>query len=217
FDLNLLLHSSASETNLNLLLHSSPSAFFHSSPSDYSQFNDYLTKTGLADEINSRQTITVLALNNGAMSDLAKHPVSVVKKALSLLLVLDYFDPTKLHKITDGSLISTTLYQTTGNAPINFGFVNITDLKGGNVGFGSAAPGSKLDSSYVKSVKQIPYNISDRLRTADLMNLMTHQFWLPEFRRLPLELRLLLLSRQIINSGQDILTAAKGQLLNKSV
>ncbi|CAN1157768.1 Fasciclin-like arabinogalactan protein 8 [Linum perenne] len=130
-----------------------------SSP-DYSQFNDYLTKTGLADEINSRQTITVLALNNGAMSDLAKHPVSVVKKALSLLVVLDYFDPTKLHKITDGSLISTTLYQTTGNAPGNFGFVNITDLKGGKVGFGSAAPGSKLDSSYVKSVKQIPYNIS---------------------------------------------------------
>lgn len=38
--------------------------------------------------------------------------------------------------------------------------MNITDLKGGKVGFGSAAPGSKLDSSYTKSVKQIPYNIS---------------------------------------------------------
>ncbi|CAN1236613.1 Fasciclin-like arabinogalactan protein 8 [Linum grandiflorum] len=127
---------------------------------DYSQFNDYLTRTGLADEINSRETITVLALNNGAMSDLTKHPDSVVKKALSLLVVLDYFDPAKLHKITDGSSLSTTLYQTTGNAPGNFGFVNITDLQGGKVGFGSAAPGSKLDSSYVKPVKQIPYNIS---------------------------------------------------------
>ncbi|KAI3844762.1 hypothetical protein MKW92_029928 [Papaver armeniacum] len=33
-------------------------------------------------------------------------------------------------------------------------------MKGGKVGFGSAAPGSKLDSSYTKSVKQIPYSLS---------------------------------------------------------
>lgn len=128
---------------------------------DYSEFNKYLTQTKLADEINSRETITVLALNNGAMSALAaKHPLSVVKNALSLLVLLDYYDPSKLHLISKGTTLSTTLYQTTGNAPGNLGFVNITDLQGGKVGFGSAAPGSKLDSSYTKSVKQIPYNIS---------------------------------------------------------
>ncbi|KAJ6679517.1 FASCICLIN-LIKE ARABINOGALACTAN PROTEIN 10 [Salix purpurea] len=128
---------------------------------EYSEFNKYLTQTKLADEINTRQTITVLALNNGAMSALAaKHPLSVIKNALSLLVVLDYFDPTKLHQISKGSTLSTTLYQTTGNAPGNLGFVNITDLQGGKVGFGSAAPGSKLESSYTKSVKQVPYNIS---------------------------------------------------------
>ncbi|KAJ9188427.1 hypothetical protein P3X46_003786 [Hevea brasiliensis] len=128
---------------------------------DYSEFNKYLTQTKLADEINSRETITVLALNNAAMSALAgKHPLSVIKNALSLLVVLDYYDPTKLHQISNGSTLSTTLYQTTGNAPGNLGFVNITDLQGGKVGFGSAAPGSKLDASYTKSVKQIPYNIS---------------------------------------------------------
>ena len=128
---------------------------------EYSEFNKYLTQTKLADEINTRQTITVLALNNGAMSALAaKHPLSVIKNALSLLVVLDYFDPTKLHQISKGTTLSTTLYQTTGNAPGNLGFVNITDLQGGKVGFGSAAPGSKLESSYTKSVKQVPYNIS---------------------------------------------------------
>ncbi|GKU88348.1 hypothetical protein SLEP1_g2626 [Rubroshorea leprosula] len=128
---------------------------------EYSQFNNYLTQTKLDDEINSRQTITVLALNNGAMSALAdKHPLSVIKNALSLLVLLDYFDGGKLHQISNGTTLSTTLYQTTGNAPGNLGFVNITDLQGGKVGFGSAAPGSKLDSSYTKSVKQIPYNIS---------------------------------------------------------
>ncbi|KAL0848537.1 hypothetical protein Bca101_021784 [Brassica carinata] len=128
---------------------------------EYSSFNSYLSQTKLADEINSRTTITLLVLNNGAMSTLAgKHPLSVVKNALSLLVLLDYYDPVKLHKISSGTTLTTTLYQTTGNAPGNLGFVNVTDLKGGKVGFGSAAPGSKLDSSYTKSVKQIPYNIS---------------------------------------------------------
>ena len=128
---------------------------------EYSDYNNFLSQTKLDDEINSRQTITVLVLSNGAISALtSKHPLSVIKKALSLHIVLDYYDPQKLHQISKGSTLSTTLYQTTGNAPGNLGFVNITDLQGGKVGFGSAAPGSKLDSSYVKSVKQIPYNIS---------------------------------------------------------
>nr|XP_043626391.1 fasciclin-like arabinogalactan protein 10 [Erigeron canadensis] len=128
---------------------------------EYSQFNNYLTQTKLDDDINSHETITVLVLNNGIMSSLAdKHPLSVIKAVLSLHILLDYYDNKKLHAISDGTTLSTTLYQTTGNAPGNVGFVNITDLKGGKVGFGSAVSGSKLDSSYTKSVKQIPYNIS---------------------------------------------------------
>ncbi|KAK3036331.1 hypothetical protein RJ639_031738 [Escallonia herrerae] len=128
---------------------------------DYSVFNKYLSQTKLADEINTRDSITVLVLNNAAMTALAgNHPPSVIKNALRLHVLLDYYDPTKLHQISEGSVLTTTLYQTTGNAPGKLGFVNITDLKGGKVGFGSAAPGSKLDSSYTKSVKQLPYNIS---------------------------------------------------------
>ncbi|KAJ4956366.1 hypothetical protein NE237_013149 [Protea cynaroides] len=128
---------------------------------EYSLFNSYLSQTKLADEINSRQTITCLVLPNAAMSSLASnHPLSVIKNALSLLVLLDYYDTSKLHDISNGTTLTTTLYQTTGDAAGNFGFVNITDLKGGKVGFGSAATGSKLDSTYTKSVKEIPYNIS---------------------------------------------------------
>ncbi|KAF3439961.1 hypothetical protein FNV43_RR18239 [Rhamnella rubrinervis] len=128
---------------------------------EYSVYNNYLSQTKLADDVNSRQTITVLVFTNGVMSALvAKHQLSVIKKVLSLHIVLDYYDPKKLHQISKGTTLSTTLYQTTGNAPGNYGFVNITDLQGGKVGFGSAVPGSKLDSSFTKSVKQIPYNIS---------------------------------------------------------
>ncbi|VFQ84009.1 unnamed protein product [Cuscuta campestris] len=128
---------------------------------EYSEFNRYLSQTKLADEINSRTTITVLVVNNGAFSAItAKHPLSVVKNILELHVLLDYWDGKKLHDISDGTTMSTTLYQTTGNAPGISGTVNITDQKGGKVGFGSALPGSHLDSQYSKEVKSIPYNIS---------------------------------------------------------
>lgn len=130
--------------------------------SDYSSFNSYLTQTKLADEINSRTTITVLALNNGAMSVLTSKrlSLSVMKKVLSLHVLLDYFDGEKLHQISNGTMLSTTLYQTSGNALGKNGFLNITDLKGGKVGFGTASPGAKLDSMFVKSIKEDPYNTS---------------------------------------------------------
>ncbi|KAI3429002.1 uncharacterized protein J3R85_008818 [Psidium guajava] len=161
FLLVLLCSAAVSAHNITAILEAFP---------EYSLFNSYLSQTKLADEINSRQTITVLALDNGAMSALAaKKPLSVVKNELAIHVVLDYFDPQKLHQIPKGSTLSTTLYQTTGNAPGNTGFVNITDLQGGKVGFGAAAPGSKLDSSYTKSVKQIPYNISVLQISAPIM------------------------------------------------
>ncbi|KAL1219202.1 Fasciclin-like arabinogalactan protein 8 [Cardamine amara subsp. amara] len=148
----LAVASTVSGHNITQILSDSP---------DYSSFNSYLSQTNLTDEINNRTTITVLVLNNAAMSSLAgTHPLSVIKNALSLLVLLDYYDPLTLHQLSEGTTLTTTLYQTTGNATGNQGFVNITDLKGGKVGFGSAAPRSKLDSTYTKSVKQIPYNIS---------------------------------------------------------
>ncbi|KAK6162462.1 hypothetical protein DH2020_002303 [Rehmannia glutinosa] len=128
---------------------------------EYSEFNSLLTQTKLADEINSREPVTVCVLPNGALSSVTgKYPLSVVKNILALHVLLDYFDAPKLHKISDGSVLSTTLYQTTGNAGGNLGFVNITDLKGGKVGFGSGLPGSPFDSTFTKSVRQIPYNVS---------------------------------------------------------
>ncbi|GFP82289.1 fasciclin-like arabinogalactan protein 8 [Phtheirospermum japonicum] len=146
------LASSAAASNITEILSAFP---------EYSDFNSLLTQTKLADEINSRSTVTVCVLPNGALSAITgKYPLSVVKNILALHVLLDYFDAAKLHKIPDGSVLYTTLYQTTGNAAGNLGFVNITDLKGGKVGFGSGAAGSPLDSAYTKSVKQVPYNVS---------------------------------------------------------
>ncbi|KAJ4759422.1 Fasciclin-like arabinogalactan protein [Rhynchospora pubera] len=128
---------------------------------EYSTYNSYLSQTKVCDEINSHETVTCLVLPNSAMSSLvSKQSLAGIKNALRLLSLLDYFDPQKLHDLTRGTTLTTTLYQTTGNAPGNLGFVNITNLRGGRVGFASAKPGSAFDATYTKSVKQIPYNLS---------------------------------------------------------
>lgn len=147
-----ILAAVAAATNITEILSGYP---------EYSDFNSLLSQTKLADEINSREPVTVCALPNGALSSFTgKYPLSVVKNILALHVLLDYFDAPKLHKISEGSVLSTTLYQTTGNADGNLGFLNITDLKGGKVGFGSGVAGSPLDSFFTKSVKQFPYNLS---------------------------------------------------------
>ncbi|KAJ0047196.1 hypothetical protein Pint_03859 [Pistacia integerrima] len=129
---------------------------------DFSTFNHYLTATHLADEINRRTTITVCALSNAAMSDiLASHPsINTIKNVLSLHVLLDYFGAKKLHQITNGTALAATMFQATGSAPGSAGFVNITDLKGGKVGFGAEDNGGNLDAVFVKSVAEKPYNIS---------------------------------------------------------
>lgn len=129
---------------------------------DFSTFNHYLTVTQLSPEINRRETITVCAVDNAAMSDLlSKHlTLGAIKNVLSLHVLLDYFDAKKLHQITDGTALAATMFQATGTATGSSGFVNITDLKGGKVGFGPQANGGVVSATFVKSLEAIPYNIS---------------------------------------------------------
>lgn len=128
---------------------------------EFSTFNHYLTTTHLAAEINSRETITVCVVDNAGMADLLSKHLSIyaIKNVLSLHILLDYFGAKKLHQITNGTALAATMYQATGSAPGSSGFVNITDLKGGKVGFGAVDSGT-IDANFVKSVKEIPYNIS---------------------------------------------------------
>lgn len=126
----------------------------------YSEFNHYLTQTKLADDINSRTTITVLVVSNGAMQSLKGLELETIKRSLSLHVLLDYFDSKMLHHINNRTTLTTTLYQTTGLAPGDFGSINITDIKGKKIGFGLAAEGSKLEALFVKKVMKDGFNIS---------------------------------------------------------
>jgi hypothetical protein len=86
---------------------------------EFSTFNHYLTLTHLASEINRRLTITVLAVDNAAMSSLLSKHLSLytIKNVLSLHILVDYFGSKKLHQITNGTALTATMYQATGAAP----------------------------------------------------------------------------------------------------
>ncbi|XP_059639556.1 fasciclin-like arabinogalactan protein 14 [Cornus florida] len=128
--------------------------------SDFSSFNNYLTRTGLAGEINSRRTITVLAVDNSALSSVEGKSSDMLKNVLSVHIVLDYYDVSKLQHLPNKSMILTTLFQTSGHASGEQGFLNVTNVKTGSVVFGSAAKGSTLGADLVKSVASQPYNLS---------------------------------------------------------
>lgn len=95
------------------------------------------------------------------MSDLLSKHLSIytIKNVLSLHVLLDYFGAKKLHQITNGTALAATMFQATGTATGSSGFVNITDLKGGKVGFGSEDTG-RIDATFVKSLIEQPYNLS---------------------------------------------------------
>ncbi|KAM7495649.1 hypothetical protein LguiB_030258 [Lonicera macranthoides] len=128
---------------------------------EFTTFSQYLALTDLASEINRRETITVCTVNNAAMSDLLRKGLSLyaIKNILSLHVILDYYSAKKLHQITNGSVQAATMFQASGSATGSSGIINITNLKGGKVGF-EAGDDSEIDAYFVKSVEEIPYKIA---------------------------------------------------------
>ncbi|XP_015084060.1 fasciclin-like arabinogalactan protein 3 [Solanum pennellii] len=146
----ILFASSASAFNITKIL---------GQYSDYSTFNELLSKSGLASDINSRGTITLLAIPNGAVGDLTSKSDDVLKRVLATHVVLDYYDPMKLQKMKDKTAKMTTMFQQSGKAAYDQGFLNVT-AKDGSFVFGSAVVGAQRDSKLEKSVMNQPYNIS---------------------------------------------------------
>ncbi|XP_056866787.1 fasciclin-like arabinogalactan protein 14 [Raphanus sativus] len=127
---------------------------------NFSDFNKMLSQTQLASTINSRQTITVLALSNDAMSFFSSQSVEENKRAFSLHVVLDYYDIKKLKSLSKKTALLTTLFQSSGQAKGKQGFINVTVNNNGDVMFGSAVYGSLLDAQLLDSVASEPFNIS---------------------------------------------------------
>ncbi|XP_047965694.1 fasciclin-like arabinogalactan protein 3 [Salvia hispanica] len=127
----------------------------------FEQFNQLLTNTHLAEQVNSRRTITVLGLPNDRIGTLMQLPVEVQRSILSLHVILDYFDMAKLAKLTPGYKTTlTTLYQSSGVANGQQGFIDIVRRRDGTIVFGSSVPGSPLVCNFVNPVAAQPFNIS---------------------------------------------------------
>ncbi|KAM0871745.1 hypothetical protein ACQ4PT_039183 [Festuca glaucescens] len=130
---------------------------------EYSQFNKLLTETRLAADINKRRTITVLAVANGDMGDLAAsgRTLQTKRHMLQMHVLVDYYGGKKLHQLAHGVTACSTMFQESGAAQGMSGYVNITQRRGGKVTFTAEdAADSSSPSSYVKTVKEIPYDLA---------------------------------------------------------
>ncbi|XP_065868489.1 fasciclin-like arabinogalactan protein 14 [Euphorbia lathyris] len=127
--------------------------------SDFSSFNAALAQTRLAADINNRQTITVLVVANSKLSALSGKSTEMMRKILSVHVILDYFDADRFKSLPNKTSTLTTLFQSSGLAKGQEGFVNVTE-KDGKVLLGSAVKGSNIDITVVKSVFAQPFNIS---------------------------------------------------------
>lgn len=128
---------------------------------DFTTFTKYLTDTKVVDDINSRKTITVLVLDNTAVAPLAGLSAAELKDVLSVHVLLDYYDPDTLDRdFKNKTALLTTLFQTTGRAADNNGFLNYVEKADQSMYFGSAAAGAPQDSELIKVIGARPYDLS---------------------------------------------------------
>lgn len=127
---------------------------------EFASFTKALTETKLIDQINSRNTITILALNDGAMGGISGKSPQAIKAILSTHVILDYFDEKKLMEAQGSGQLLTTLYQASGLAQNQQGFIKVALIGEGEIAFGSAVQGSPIDVELVKNVVSEPYNVS---------------------------------------------------------
>jgi hypothetical protein len=122
---------------------------------DLSEFSRALTATGLADDIDGRNTITVLAVNDAHMAPLLKArrglPREAQRRVLSLHVLADYYDAAKLRRLPGGSVDASTLFQASGDAPGSAGMVKISQRRGGHVAF--APPGRASRHRVLRQVR----------------------------------------------------------------
>ena len=126
---------------------------------NYGAFVDLLNQTKLYQKINERNTVTILALTNATIASIQGRSDDEKLAIISSHVLLDYFDKIKLNKISK-SVAITTLYQSSGAANDEQGFVNITRLSSGQILFGSAVKKAPLVARLEKEVFTKPYNLS---------------------------------------------------------
>ena len=128
-------------------------------------FRQLLISTGIIDEVDTRSSLTFLMPDNTVLNSFVASHQSLspqeVADVLSYHVLLQYLDVGNLQTLayTIGSQV-TTLYQTTGRANGQDGFVNITGMPNNVISVSAAAPGSVPQAVILTNVTSAPYNYS---------------------------------------------------------
>ncbi|KAJ7980857.1 Fasciclin-like arabinogalactan protein [Quillaja saponaria] len=136
----------------------------------FPEFSDFTSlfssSTSVASDLTQRSFITLLVVPNPSLSndeDLTHHRLSPTSLAdvLRYHVLLEFLSWSDLNSIPASGKLVTTLFQTTGRATGNYGFVNITrDPSSGVVSIRSPAPFSPSNVTVLSPVKALPYNVS---------------------------------------------------------
>ena len=132
---------------------------------NYSIFRQLLISTGIINEVDMRSSLTFLMPDNAVLNTfVASHQTLTAQEvadALRYHVLLQYLDVATLQTLAyqKGSQV-TTLYQTTGRANGQDGFVNITGMANNVIDVSAAAPGSPPQAAIITNVTAAPYNYS---------------------------------------------------------
>ena len=84
-----------------------------------------------------------------------------IQYVLQYLVLLEYLNWEWLHQMTNGGTLITTLYQTIGRAPKNYGSLHITCEKNRKIRIREPAPyGGSFNATIMRLMKTFPYNIN---------------------------------------------------------
>ncbi|CAL9011067.1 unnamed protein product [Prunus brigantina] len=108
--------SSSSAFNITEVLNKYP---------EFSIFNDYLTRTQVSRQINEHPVVTILAINNAAMSSLVGKSMDLINKVMRIHVFLDYYTLSKLKSLPSSqpSQVTTLL-----ESPDQQRYLNITNV-----------------------------------------------------------------------------------------
>ncbi|GJU07045.1 hypothetical protein Tco_1271065 [Tanacetum coccineum] len=134
---------------------------------DLSDFSSLLSTTTVAADITQRTSLTLLAVPNSVLraSPLTHRLTSssTIADVIRYHVLLQYLSIHDLHHLPTNGKLVTTLFQTTGRAVNNFGYVNVTyDEKTNETIIRSPATYSQQpnNATVMSLVTVLPYNVS---------------------------------------------------------
>ncbi|KAK7311835.1 hypothetical protein RJT34_10223 [Clitoria ternatea] len=131
---------------------------------DYPEFNKRLTETKLVDKINGLKTVTILPFDDVAMKNLTGMSPEVVKAILSVHVLVDFYDEQKLVMDFQGTHRIETLFQSSGLAKGNQGYIYMSLVGVGTMVFASAVDG-KYNVKVKSSVTPEPGSVAIHMVT----------------------------------------------------